>query len=396
MTPSHDRDAVVDRLLAAAPRPAGEPTKDCLDADTLAALADGGLSAVERAACMGHLAACAHCQAVLAAVIQTTPEPAPSRAWWQLRPWPWLVPALGGTMALLVWTAVDRRPAVTVVSAPPPVAEPKPMSSVEDREAKSSLDPLARKELERQMAAPLPLTERVVRPSSPRQQAEGQAKARAAAADAVVPAEIPARADAAPAIAPPAAGLAANAGALPAAPPPSAGAGNTASSSQPFGAGRALNPMLGGAAPPPAPSPPVAPPAESVVIAAAPGAADALRRVSGAPAPIEVRSSDPRVRWRMIGSAVEHSTDGGATWTPQAIGASGRLTAGSAPLPEVCWIVGDAGTVVVTADGLSWTRLAFPLQVPLASVSATSADVASVTTGDGRVFTTTDRGRTWK
>src|SRR6478752_6917876 len=100
VTRSRDRDAVVDRLLAAAPQDQGEPTEDCLDAGTIAALADGGLSAAERGASMDHVAACSHCQAVLAAVIRTTPEPAPGRAWWRLRPWPWLVPALGGATAL--------------------------------------------------------------------------------------------------------------------------------------------------------------------------------------------------------------------------------------------------------------------------------------------------------
>jgi len=74
---------------------------------------------------------------------------------------------------------------------------------------------------------------------------------------------------------------------------------------------------------------------------------------------------------------------------------SSRLTGGSAPLPEVCWIVGDGGTVVVTADGVSWNRLAFPEPAPLASVTASSADAATVTTSDGRVFTTIDRGKTW-
>ena len=77
-------------------------------------------------------------------------------------------------------------------------------------------------------------------------------------------------------------------------------------------------------------------------------------------------------------------------------GGDGGLRAASppaAPRFQVCWIVGEDGTVVVTTDGLSSTRLPFPLQVPLASVSATSADAASVTTRDGRVFTTTDRGR---
>ncbi len=387
MTQPRDRDAALDRLLHALPADEIGPTPDCLDAETAAAYVDGGLPEPERRAYMAHAATCDHCQALLGALIRSEPPAPEARAWWQLRPWPWLVPALGAAAALAIFVAVDRPPAVTVVSAPPPVAEPKRMAAVDEREAKPSLDPLAREELERQMSAPFALTEPIGPPSLPRQPAEGQAKARAASADAVVPAELTARADAAIAVPPPAGGLAGNT-----APPPAALPSTTAPS-QAFAAGRPLTPMVGGAAPG---APPVGQQSESVVLTDAPGAASALRRVSGAPAPIEVRSSDPRVRWRIVGSAVERSADGGSTWTPQALGVSSRLTGGSAPLPEVCWIVGDGGTVVVTADGISWTRVAFPEAVPLASVSATSADAATVTTSDGRLFTTTDRGKTWR
>ena len=131
----------------------------------------------------------------------------------------------------------------------------------------------------------------------------------------------------------------------------------------------------------------------------APGSAGAaldLAKARATSVGIEIVSSDPRIRWRIAGNTVERSSDNGASWAPQAVGVSSRLTGGSAPLPEVCWIVGDGGIVVMTADGVSWNRVSFPEPAPLASVNATSADAAMVTTADGRVFTTTDRGKTWK
>jgi hypothetical protein len=391
VTRAHDRDAVVDRLLAATPRDQGEPTEDCLEADTIAALADGGLSAGERGVCMDHVASCSHCQAVLAALIQTAPEPASGRAWWRLRPWPWLVPALGGATALLLWVAVERQPVAVVSRVPTPVAEPSGVALTDRTGPRPAMDPLARKELDRQLAV-RPMGGTPAPPSSPRQDAEALAPAspRVGSPAALAGVHPAAPAMAAPTMAPPPAALPGNA-ALPAATPPAEAPGTAPTSPQRFTAAGPASQIALGRAAPASPAPPqlTAPPA--------PAAVDALAREAAATAsPIDIRSSDPRVRWRIAGNAVEHSTDGGVTWAPQAIGASARLTAGSAPLPEVCWIVGDDGTVVVTADGLSWTRLPFPQQVPLASVNATSADAASVTTRDGRVFTTTDRGRTWR
>ena len=101
------------------------------------------------------------------------------------------------------------------------------------------------------------------------------------------------------------------------------------------------------------------------------------------------------MRWRIIGATVERSSDSGITWLAQSTGTTTRLTAGSAPQPEVCWIVGDDGTVLVSVDGLSWQRLVFPLRTGLMAVTASGPDAAAVTTSDGRQFATTDRGRTW-
>ena len=55
--------------------------------------------------------------------------------------------------------------------------------------------------------------------------------------------------------------------------------------------------------------------------------------------------------------------------------------------------------MAIRHDDGSWTvqgeRLTFPVRVALLSVTATSADAATVITGDGRTFATSDRGKTW-
>jgi len=51
--------------------------------------------------------------------------------------------------------------------------------------------------------------------------------------------------------------------------------------------------------------------------------------------------------------------------------------------------------VLLSTDGRSWRRLAFPEALDLRSVSATDDQTATVTAADGRSFVTTDGGETW-
>jgi photosystem II stability/assembly factor-like uncharacterized protein len=79
----------------------------------------------------------------------------------------------------------------------------------------------------------------------------------------------------------------------------------------------------------------------------------------------------------------------------QNTGVSQTLSAGTSPSPSVCWLVGPGGIVLLSTDGRSWKRVAFPEAVPLAAIRATDAETATVTTADGREFVTEDGGRTW-
>jgi photosystem II stability/assembly factor-like uncharacterized protein len=102
-------------------------------------------------------------------------------------------------------------------------------------------------------------------------------------------------------------------------------------------------------------------------------------------------------RWRLrTGQRIERSLDAGASWTGVALQPPALLTAGSSPAPNICWFVGRAGTVVVTVDGSTFTRVAAPTAADRVAVRADDGRTAVVADGDGRSFRTTDRGATWQ
>jgi photosystem II stability/assembly factor-like uncharacterized protein len=63
--------------------------------------------------------------------------------------------------------------------------------------------------------------------------------------------------------------------------------------------------------------------------------------------------------------------------------------------PDVCWAVGRAGLVLRSIDGRTWQRINFPEMTDLTSVRATDAQNASLSTADGRTFSTANGGQTW-
>ena len=94
---------------------------------------------------------------------------------------------------------------------------------------------------------------------------------------------------------------------------------------------------------------------------------------------------------------LEHSADGGTTWTAQSSGVSVDLLAGSAPNPAVCWVVGRQGMVIRTVDGgAHWNKLTSPIADDLGGVHATDATHAVIWDVPGkRTFGTSDGGVTW-
>lgn len=137
-------------------------------------------------------------------------------------------------------------------------------------------------------------------------------------------------------------------------------------------------------------------------------------------------SRDGAVRWRLAGSGVERSADGGATWTASALNGLQELderrpaapqsgaaavtaapaaaaqaqgpgaVAGDAPTASVCWLVGPRGAVWLTTDGgQRFRRMTVPGEPDLGVVAARDARSADVSAVDGRTFRTDDGGSTW-
>ena len=358
MNSGRDRDRSVERLLqktlAGGHLSAPGAGDECPEPEILAAWVDGGLDKKNVALVEAHASKCARCQAVLAAVVeavQTVPDasvPGSQETWlhgWGFR---WLVPmAATAAAAVILWVVVpsDRRSDLRdQARAQLPTASPT------SPQRETSTDGF-------KQTAPAPDQSGVANdskagkdkasssgPSEPERRKEN-------AADAGRPAE---RLDA----------PAAQARDTPA----------TQSSDTLRAAGAA-------------PSPPQSSVNETV----------ALSRQAAKAAPLEITSPDPSVRWRIGGGgSVERTTNAGASWEAVPIGIGVDLTAGASPSRLVCWLVGRAGTVLLSTDGRTWRRVPFPDMTDLVAVQATDAQTATVTTADGRTFRTTDGGLTWK
>jgi hypothetical protein len=338
-----DQDAAIDRLLPAALAARGAaPDGGCLDAETLAAWADGALDARDRAHAEAHAADCARCQSLLAAMVRTEPPATAAESPFRLRARWWLLATLPAAAALVVWFAVPGRVPVQqsesasavdqVTPAVLPPARPTPSPDLPaDGRAKVQEEPAGQDAPARRRAA-----------------AKSDEKATTAAperADAIADAETR-NAAAAPGVA--------------AAAPLSVPSADASLRREPGSAAQRLSAFVN--------------PLDSVIV-----------------------SSNPATRFPLLpGGGVQRSADGGATWRTENSGAADTLTAGASPSPSVCWLIGRSGTVLLSTDGRSWRRLAFPEEVDLRSISATDSENATVTTADGRVFATTDGGRTWR
>jgi hypothetical protein len=293
---------------------------------------------------------------MLAAMAKTTLLPvAPERSWRRLLT-PLLIPLTAAT-ALVIWLAIPREAALRYES-------PAPASSAaQDRELPATMADSARRD-EQQERDEFRRSVKV----------DDLKKKEADAANRL--------AQTAPATAAPAFDRPAEAPPAPPAPPPAA------------------PPQVAGARASAAPAPP--PQRAEERAAGARASADEIqlraRVMSEAAAKssgFEVRSADPMRRWRVVAGRLERSTDGGSTWVAQNLGSPVDLIAGASPAPDVCWLVGRAGTVLLTTDGRSWQRLRFPEAVDLVAIRATDAATATVVTADGRSFTTEDAGLTW-
>lgn len=101
--------------------------------------------------------------------------------------------------------------------------------------------------------------------------------------------------------------------------------------------------------------------------------------------------------WRFgPAGSIELSTDSSASWQRQSSGVTTDLLAGSAPSATVCWAVGRGGVVLRTTDGSTWAPMGSPTSADLVAIEARDALQATVTTADGKRYSTSDGGRTWR
>ena len=314
---------------------------DHLDAETIAAWADGGLDAASVAAAEAHASNCDRCQALLATVAQTLPagQPAHGFAIWK---W-WLAPIAATAAAVALFLVVPQDPMQP---------DTMPRAEVAQQTAKAIAEPSA------PSAAAPPADTRFSesRRNAPAKDLTAEAKVADAQANRADTSPLRDRQD------PREARLERAEGTRVAAEPSATIA-------------------------PVAPAAPPAPATEEL------GAVSQLRKQA---APAEFVSPDATQRWRAIVGSIEYSNDGGRTWTTVRRNESEVITGGMSPVPLVCWMIGRAGLVLLTTDGTNFTRLPFPERVDLASIAAIDARRATVTTADGRTFQTDDSGQSWK
>jgi hypothetical protein len=446
-------EALARRMGEALDRQVTRNTRDCPDAEVMAAYHEASLDSNEMSRCEEHFAGCARCRKILTVLAasddtplaatevanlgklvaatqlprpedsQRTASPIPIKSAWKTR---WLAPALGIAAVLAMWFAVKppwpspQETSTTTMIAQAPRSEPPqnapnfsmPEFSKAAPRGKSDLDSGSLKDK-----------------ASPRNEVsdfgtDRLSKSRSAKDNA----------------------------AAPAAPVPSAGLDAIQSEvhqsegqlqSEP-GASGAVKP----ASPAPAPSlqaearrdatPMQAPraaaqsgglngnePAKESADAAESKASKTLKReltpyepplngraytalaplATSGQSNILLRAPQGLIVWR-VGRAgiIERSADGGGTWTAQKSPAQQDWVAGAAVSNKICWIVGRNGAIARTTDGEHWEKIQSPAAAGDTSgklpdwtgVTASDAQTAVITATDQRRFSTRDGGKTWQ
>jgi len=310
----------------------------CLDAETLAAWADGGLSVKAAAAVERHASSCARCTAVLAAMERSAPAASSTHAWTPARVFRWLAPLAAAATAVAIWIAVPDRRVAPVEPSPSPdltirePGTPNPELGTRNREpgtpnlepGTQNLEPGTQnlepgtpnaepgtRNLEPQSRVQPAPSARVEKPAAEEQMSmrdelrreNATAQTLGAAADSAAKAT-------SPEAAPPAA---------PAAPPPAAAP--TDALAETFGA--------------------------------------TARRSTLSKATTEsVSPSNPQIRWRIVASAaIERSSDGGKTWTKTNAPASSLITIRAVDGDRAVATTSNRVEFYTTNGGRSWTRV---------------------------------------
>jgi hypothetical protein len=319
----------------------------CLDAETLAAWADGGLSVTAAAAVELHASSCSRCTAVLASLEQSAPAASTTPVWTPARVFRWLAPLAAAATALAIWIVVPDLPLTQVAPAPAHDLAIQAPETPPREPGTGNLESGARNTERRTLSAEPGTANQNPAPSTQNQEPPAQfapsVRVEKPAAEAPVQMRDDLRRERA---APRALGATADSAAE--APPAAAPATGAAPS----------------AFAPTAPSP-AAPSADAVAEGTIGSTAQQRSAFnSKAMATESVSPSNPLIRWRVVALvSVERSADGGKTWTK------------TTPPPGVALNDTPAVTVVV--------------------IKAVDGDRAVATTSNGLEFYTTNGGRSW-
>ena len=360
-------DASFEKALADGLKSQPGPGTDCPDAETLAAFWDQSLAQDERQLWEAHCATCARCQAHLAALAHTETveedlaEPETSRFGW-LIDWRWLAPMATAAVVLLAVWGIDPTPVTE--QAAPTVADFDVGAAARDTVDRSAQSPQLER-LERQDVAELERENRERTENQEDQENQedleaevdrGLSQDEASVRDQVVPAEPGDR-----------------------------------ETFRDTARNRALAPTA------------AAELAErrltQTVEANASGTTASIAAASATSnVVIVIETPEDSVRWRLLAPGrVEHSMDGGATWSLQLPDTGYAMRAGSAPSVLVCWIVGQGGAIFRTIDGgETWSSVTAPRQIDVTGVDAEDARSARIDLIDGVSFRTQDGGLTWE
>jgi hypothetical protein len=124
---------------------------------------------------------------------------------------------------------------------------------------------------------------------------------------------------------------------------------------------------------------------------------DGVSAIDVGGAMVDTRATATASRWRVLANGtVQRSATNDGPWEAVTIDPAAHITTGVAPLPSVCWLVGRGGVVLRTSDAQHFARVPFPATVDLVIIRAQDGTSATITAADGRMWTTTDEGKTWR
>ena len=329
-------------------RSASAASDDCLDAETLAAWADGGLSAKAAAAVELHASSCSRCMAVLAAMERTALAPSTMHAWTPARLFRWAAPLAAAATAVAIWVVVPDRTMTPVQPAPahdlaaPAPAMPERGTSEPGTAERVTPEPGTRNQnpapstqnLEPKVQVQPAPSARLKQPAVEEQSQMRDELRRERAA----PQTLGAAGTAAPEAAPPAFAPEAPPVAPPAAPAPQAAAApSTAKRS-------------------------AAAPAAAAADVRADAAAVAQERSNFSSRIVEtgesIAPSNALMRWRVVQPAsVERSRDGGKTWTRTTLPAPNVVSVRAVDGDRAVATTSDRTQFYTANAGRSWTRV---------------------------------------